>query len=246
MIRLVFDPARFSDHRARLTAAESHYLFDVMRKTPGDLMEALLPERGVFLAHLADDAVILDERLEVASSNWPLYLYQALIKQDRFAEVVGTGTQVGITHFIPVVTARTVVRTVPDNRYTRWAAIAREATEQCKRPDVPRILPLCSLNAVDVPDAGTGIVLDPGGEPLAAWVARALPHLGGVAVVVGPEGGLASAEIEQLAQRRFFPVNIGPFVLRAENAGVMAAALLRYALDCPEIAPSSSTPGGEC
>ena len=44
-------------------------------------------------------------------------------------------------------------------------------------------------------------------------------------VVVGPEGGLASAEVEGLCARGFVQVGLGDAVLRFETAAVTAAVL---------------------
>jgi 16S rRNA (uracil1498-N3)-methyltransferase len=49
-------------------------------------------------------------------------------------------------------------------------------------------------------------------------------------VISGPEGGLAPDELEQLTgPTGFTPVGLGPRVLRAETAPVIAVALIRAA-----------------
>jgi 16S rRNA (uracil1498-N3)-methyltransferase len=48
-----------------------------------------------------------------------------------------------------------------------------------------------------------------------------------ITVVSGPEGGLTPAELGQLAS--FTPLGLGPRVLRAETAPMVAVALIRAA-----------------
>jgi 16S rRNA (uracil1498-N3)-methyltransferase len=47
-------------------------------------------------------------------------------------------------------------------------------------------------------------------------------------MVVGPEGGLARAEIEALADAGAQVVSLGPLILRTENAPVVAASAVLY------------------
>jgi 16S rRNA (uracil1498-N3)-methyltransferase len=60
------------------------------------------------------------------------------------------------------------------------------------------------------------------------------------ALVVGPEGGLADAEVEDLRRAGALVASLGPRVLRCETAGPTALALLqaRYGdLDAPSAGP---------
>jgi 16S rRNA (uracil1498-N3)-methyltransferase len=50
-----------------------------------------------------------------------------------------------------------------------------------------------------------------------------------VTFVSGPEGGLAPEEQELLATAGFSPLGLGPRVLRADTAPVIAVAMLRAA-----------------
>jgi 16S rRNA (uracil1498-N3)-methyltransferase len=48
-----------------------------------------------------------------------------------------------------------------------------------------------------------------------------------VAVLIGPEGGFSQAEIETVREFGFQTVSLGPRILRAETAPVVALALLQ-------------------
>ena len=58
-------------------------------------------------------------------------------------------------------------------------------------------------------------------EP-AAWLD---PGDRSVTLCTGPEGGFTAAETAQLQAAGFAPLRLGPHVLRAETAAVVAAAL---------------------
>jgi len=46
--------------------------------------------------------------------------------------------------------------------------------------------------------------------------------------VVGPEGGLSRAEVEELAATGARPVSLGERILRTENAAVVASAAIAW------------------
>jgi 16S rRNA (uracil1498-N3)-methyltransferase len=59
--------------------------------------------------------------------------------------------------------------------------------------------------------------------------ADAPPQAGqGVTVMVGPEGGWTNAEVQAATERGARPLSLGPRVLRADSAGVVALTLLQY------------------
>jgi 16S rRNA (uracil1498-N3)-methyltransferase len=87
--------------------------------------------------------------------------------------------------------------------------------------------------------AGGPLVLDPGVDqslvdaitrPASARPASAHASISEpVAILTGPEGGLAGFELEMATGAGFTPVGLGPRVLRAETAPVIAVALVRAA-----------------
>ncbi len=225
MIRLVCDPDQRVGDALTLTPEQAHYLERVMRQKPGDVVEVQIKNEGVREATVLGSGQLRLGRPTAARSELPvrIMLYQALLKQDHFAEVVERGTEAGIASFIPLVTSRAIVREVTSNREHRWRKIATEATEQCRRAEVPRILPVAHLKDLAPPASGIGILLDPGGVPLHAIVSG---PIGEVGLVVGPEGGFTPDERNLLRTRGFQSVSLGPHVFRAENAGAFATVMI--------------------
>jgi 16S rRNA (uracil1498-N3)-methyltransferase len=159
-----------------------------------------------------------------------LTLYQCSLKQDKFEWVLQKGTELGVSRFVPVISARSIVRPAGAllRKYERWQAIVREAAEQCGRGRVPEIaLPQAWAEAV----AGAkGLRLLPwegamGASPLAAVLQENLPGSEAVAIAIGPEGGIEDGEAEMAAASGWQWVSLGPRILRAETAAVAAVAV---------------------
>ena len=130
-----------------------------------------------------------------------------------------------MTAFQPFVAARSQARSVVPARIERWQRIARSAAEQCGRTVLPGIHPCIAFDALvaDVRRGGPTWLLDPAhGDGVAATPPA---DGGGLTVVIGPEGGLDPAEVEQFRAAGARPVNLGPRVLRFETAAIAALAV---------------------
>ena len=67
-----------------------------------------------------------------------LTLYQCSLKSDKFEWVLQKGTELGVARFVPVISARSIVRPAAAllKKYERWHVILREAAEQSGRSRV--------------------------------------------------------------------------------------------------------------
>jgi 16S rRNA (uracil1498-N3)-methyltransferase len=216
MIRLVVAPDQREADRVHLSDAQVHYLGRVMRLDPGDVVQVVLDGHAC-QAVLEDSATL---RLQASAPAAPppavaVSLVQALLKGDQMAGLIQRATEAGVDAVQPVVSARSIARTVSAARLQRWRAVAAEATEQSGRGQVPAIAEPVSW-ARWCPLAPS-IALVPTEDPLpGVWAQLGRPER--VHLVVGPEGGLAGSEIARCDA----VAGLGPRVLRAEHAGAFA------------------------
>lgn len=168
-----------------------------------------------------------------------LVLYQSLVKGERFDWVLEKGTELGVAAFVPLLSARNVVRPAPgrSGRPERWQRMVREAAEQCGRSVLPEVLPGRDLDEALSVEADLRLLPweEEGGLSLAAALRAARPALEGVerptvAVFIGPEGGFSAEEVELARRAGAQVVTLGRRILRSETAGVVAAALVLYEL----------------
>ncbi len=151
-----------------------------------------------------------------AQPSHPLTVAFAMTKGDRPEWTVQKLTEIGVDHIVPLLTRRTVVRLGPQERERRadkLRRVAREAGAQSRRTHLPEVAePVAFERALErLPSAS--LVAEPGGGFM---------DPGTRAVLVGPEGGWDPAELACGLGR----VDLGPSVLRADTAALVAAALL--------------------
>jgi 16S rRNA (uracil1498-N3)-methyltransferase len=174
-----------------------------------------------------------------------LTLAQAVLKGDKMDAVVRDATMMGVSAVIPLITERTVVprSAVELGRVReRWHRIAVASAKQCGRAIVPDIGPperlTTLLEAREAPDVLKLQLVEPGAAvPAAAGVDGLTPDDGlpgepspaGVLIAIGPEGGWAPEEMEQVREAAWRPWTIGARTLRAESAPLAALSILTYA-----------------
>ena len=233
MFRLRLDVPTPVPERLRVEGPVLHHL-RVARVVPGEAME-VFDGRGrawaAWLESVDEGAAVIrlgDERR--AATGRSVVLLQGLPKGDKLDWVLQKSTELGVSAVWPVVTARSVARPRPEAlaaRHARWQRIVEEAARQSGRTDVPEVTALRPLDeAVRALTAGVRLlVLDE--EERTERLGLAAGE-GPVALVVGPEGGLAREEVEALRAAGGVPVSLGPLVLRTETASLAALAVLRH------------------
>jgi 16S rRNA (uracil1498-N3)-methyltransferase len=144
------------------------------------------------------------------------------IKGDRMDICIEKLVEAGCDEIVVWPAVRAVVVLDGERRTARIAKLAsavQAAARQCGRAQVPTVRAAESLAAA-LPADGLRIVLDPASD--AALDAGTATE---VTIISGPEGGFTNAELEQLAMCT--SVGLGPRILRAETAPVIATAIIR-------------------
>lgn len=156
-----------------------------------------------------------------------IHLGIAVSRGERMDWVVQKATELGVSEISPLTSERTGVKLPAeraDKRRGHWQRIAISACEQCGRNRLPRIGALQPLESwLRSADAERKYVLHHRAEP--AIESGAAP--GSIALLVGPEGGLADHEIMLAQQRGYTAMRLGPRILRTETAPLAALAMLQ-------------------
>jgi 16S rRNA (uracil1498-N3)-methyltransferase len=223
MIRIAIEEKGAASQSYSLTPADWHYVTDVMRLAVGDSLEVSTGDGQVWQAQLLSHGVKLHVPLvRYGLPRREITIYQALLKGDHFSAVVDRATQAGVMHFVPVLAERCIVREVTAVKARRWRVVAKEASEQSRRTHIPDVGELLSLAELRLSPGHEGFVLDPKAEYRRVWLAGSSNPL---SLVIGPEGGWTTRELDVLQSRGFSRISLGEGIYRAENAGAFAAIL---------------------
>ncbi len=228
-VRLHIPVERFEDE-VLLRQAERHYLCDVLRLGDGDELELFDGRGRRARARLVRDGEGFRLRLlsvtEEPASGRQVVLALALIKARSREVALRMAVELGVAEFRPFICERCVVRAGGGSgRLERERHIAAEAARQCGRATVPEVHAPVTLDEILALSAEHRVILQENvvAEPLTSLAARLPP--GRLLLLVGPEGGFSPEEFERALARGFRAASLGPRVLRADTAAVVAAAL---------------------
>ncbi|WP_080797329.1 RsmE family RNA methyltransferase [Arabiibacter massiliensis] len=227
----------------RLSAGDAKHA-RVLRLAPGEHVAVVDAGRDYFECEVVSfDGMLPDvriaQRLERAAARPSVVLVQGLAKGDKMETVIRHATELGVAEFLPLSCERSVVRLDAKKgvaKAERWRAIAKSAAMQSGQPAIPEVRePMALARACGLLADADAVLVCWEEAPGTARIEDALegsPPDARVAVVVGPEGGLAAREVDALlaCNPRASLVTLGPSILRTETAGIVAPALVLYEL----------------
>ena len=198
--------------------------------------------RGALVRLAKRHAAVAVEMVSAVEPPPSVHLILPVADRDRMLWLAEKATELAATSWRPVMFKRS--KSVnPRGEGTTFqqkvAARMAGALGQSHGAWLPATYPDATVErAIAATPEGPKLVLDMAGEPMGLLVAEAMANarehgagfLKPITIVVGPEGGMESAELEQFVAAGFRAVSLGYTVLRFETAAVAALAVVRAAL----------------
>jgi 16S rRNA (uracil1498-N3)-methyltransferase len=236
MARRRFFVDTFSNGLAELHGEDARHLTRVLRVEPGQRYE-ISDNQAVYLAEIAEargERVVFRVIEPVAAPDpvVSITLLASIIKFDRFEWIVEKATELGVARIVPVAATRTEkgLFDASGKRTERWLRIAREASQQSRRVQMPEIPPAVRFERALAEIADYRCFLDELATPsLLSTLPAERTAADRIAVLLGPEGGWTDAERQLAAASGWGAASLGPQILRTETAAVAALAILTNA-----------------
>lgn len=228
---------------AVIRGADAKQIKDVLRLRPGSkigLFDGLGMEYTARIVTLSPQGVAVELTQSFpskAESDLDIIVAQAYLKERKMDGLVRQLTELGVKKWIPFFAERSIPR--PDQlrltaRTKRWGKITREALKQSKRGRVMEILRPVSFDEILNFAHGCDLKLvfwENESKPFDLDEFRLPGHrIQQVLVMLGPEGGLTTSEIDRVVACGYKTAALGPRILRAETATVAAVTLVQYLL----------------
>lgn len=182
---------------------------------------------------------ILDEVKSLAESNINITIFQGLPKSDKMELIIQKATELGVKTIVPVITKRTVIKLKDkdkQNKVDRWRKIAEVAAKQSGRDIIPTIENIINIADIKFDEFDKIFVLYENEEKIS--IKDEIEQLKNdnkeelnIGIVIGPEGGFAESEIEQLRlNQNVSVVTLGKRILRTETVALVVSGILMYEL----------------
>ncbi len=184
------------------------------------LFDGLQTERLYKITELSEKEAHLElvTDYELKKPRRDVYLLWSLLKKDKNDWVLQKGTELGVSHFLPLLADRSEKTGF---NLERARKIVIEAAEQCGRSDIPNLRePMLVKTAIEEFDGKVPmLVCDETGKETETNLSKA-------AILIGPEGGWSDKEKLLFKEYHLAPLILHDFTLRAETAAVAAIAKL--------------------
>lgn len=221
-----------------------NHIKNVLRLSEGEQLE-ISDEKFLYLCEIQEfekERILLNiiNKNELSETNVKITIFQGLPKADKMELIIQKGTELGISKYIPVKLSRCIVKLEGKDeikKIDRWKKISEMAAKQSGRDLVPDVEHLNSLKEVTEKINSYDLFLVAFEEEKENTLKNELLKLKElkdeykIAVLVGPEGGLAKEEVEILQKNGAKVITLGNRILRTETVAMYIASTIMYELE---------------
>ena len=240
MSRFFIEKDRIKDNTGIIVGEEVKHITRVLRLGVGDKV-VLFDEAGwEYHAKIKEESSrelrvdIFKKFLPQRESTIEIILGQGLPKLPKMDIIVQKGTELGVSEILPFNSDRSIPKLIYDKSFRkveRWRKIALEATKQCGRNSPPYIASPVDFSEIlikDLKDTLKLILWEEEGDMGLKEVLDLNPGANKFFILVGPEGGFNSSEIQKAHEAGFNVVKMGIRILRSETASIGILSIIQH------------------
>ena len=175
----------------------------------------------------------IDENHELKTKITLLY---CLPKGDKIDLVLQKATELGVKQIVLVNSSRCIAKINDENKkkkLARFNKIIKEATEQCKRNNLPALKDVIKFNEISNYQSDLNLIAYENSKMSNQELKDLLRNFKGntVTILIGAEGGFSKEEVEYALKNNFISVSLGNRILRSETSVFNLLSILGYELE---------------
>lgn len=218
----------------RLPETAGHHVSRVLRMRIDDSLILFNGKGGEYSANILS---VQKSNVEVKVSSFSeierespiqIELAQGLSKGEKMDFTIQKAVELGVNKIVPLITSYSNVRQNEkqfEKKLDHWRKVITSACEQCGRNQIPELDDITKLiDWMPNNNSDLKIILDP---EVNSSLADLSNDIKSISLVIGPEGGLSSSEIQYLKNNGFMGIRLGPRILRTETAALAAVSALQ-------------------
>ena len=224
----IFYPEKLSINlENNLDKSQSYYLLKVMRIKRGDTI-SVFNKSGEWKSIITETIKSIvyfkvTEQLRQKEIEQEMWLAFSPIKSNYFNFMIQKATELGVTKFLPIISERTIVRKINNERLNK---IIIESCEQSNRINVPSIEKSQSLEKFLSDNLDINLIfgdLNTRNKKIKFYNSK--PNC----LLIGPEGDYSSNEIKKILNYKGSQsIKLSNNILRSETAVISALSVINY------------------
>lgn len=217
---------------------DAHHIIDVLRMQPGAELQ-IVADDGISalmeITALGDNTVDIKEKEILRESHEPtvkIRLLQGLAKGDKMDFIIQKAVEIGVTDIYPMALEHSVVKLSAEKaakKCVRWQKIAEAAAKQSKRDIIPQVHAVSKMSQLaEITEDSLFIVAYESENKLSLKEVISSTAFDNISLLIGPEGGLSTEEVDKALELGGKAVSLGRRILRTETAGLVASTAILY------------------
>ena len=175
----------------------------------------------------------IDENHELKTKITLLY---CLPKGDKIGLVLQKATELGVNQIVLVNSSRCIAKINDENKekkLARFNKIIKEATEQCKRNNLPALKDVIKFDEISNYQSDLNLIAYENSKMSNQELKDLLRNFKGntVTILIGAEGGFSKEEVEYALKNNFISISLGNRILRSETSVFNLLSILGYELE---------------
>ena len=216
----------------KLNDNDIYHITTVMRMKNNDLIE-IVYEKKVYICYvdLKTFNFRIKEEKENHIKNHNIILVIPLLKEQKMDLILEKSTELGVSEIIPIITERSIIKLTNEQfqkKRERWTKICKEASEQSKRIDIPKIKDLTTIECLKSVDGVKLVCSTTEKDKNFKFFVQSLKSCDKIVLAVGPEGGFTNEEEERFIKCGFSKTTLGDRILRVETVPLFLLSILNY------------------
>ncbi len=236
MPQFFIDSSDIVDGIVKISGNDFHHLVKVRRVAPGDKValrrtDGIGCEAKILSVHSTYLSAFIEKEYPAGTEFLYLTVYLSILKGANFELALQKCVEIGVSEIIPVISERTIpnLRDRADQKTLRWKKIVFESAKQCLRENVPVLsYPVDFKTAIADAAGEIKLLAHPDSNRPIKSVLRENNPPASADLLIGPEGGFSSKELNIAEEMGWTTVNAGVNHLRGETAAIVIPSIILY------------------
>ena len=246
MPRFFISNEQVENNQIKIIGEDVNHIANVLRKQVGDTLNICnMTTSDDFLCKIENInkeeiyCSIINKIESNTESSTKITIFQGLPKAEKMELIIQKCTELGAYKFFPVIMERCVVKydnKTESKKIDRWQKIAETAAKQSGRNIIPKVENLINLKKVCNLIKKYDIVLLAYENEKEYTLKNVLKKLQNrenhnIGIIIGPEGGIAENEVQELKDAGAQVITLGNRILRTETVGISMTSIIQYEMD---------------
>lgn len=233
------------DTQIKIIGEDVNHIKNVLRKNIKDKIEICNSEDGknylCEIKQIEKEKILCDIIEEKNGNTEPkthVHIYQGLPKSDKMELIIQKAVELGVAEITPTNMSRCIVKLdgkEQKKKIERWQKISEVAAKQSGRDIIPKINEIISINQIAKQCEGYDLILLAYENEKENRLKKEIENIKEskkenlkIAVIIGPEGGIAPEEVEKIKKEGAKIITLGKRILRTETVALNVLSIIMY------------------